>query len=88
MNALTIKTGSITANLVNSNCKPFSNLDKQLKSKCWTITLLNDKARFETIGIRTIAIPAKALQNAEGLCAWLLERAEKFFKDAKAACKY
>lgn len=88
MNALTIKIGSITANLVNSNCKPFSDLDKQLKSKCWTITLFNDKARFETIGTRTTTIPAKALQNAESLCAWLLERAEKFLKDAKAACRY
>lgn len=88
MNALTIKTNSITANLVNSNCTPFINLRQQLKSKFWTITLLNDKARFETIGTRTIKIPAKALQSSESLCAWLLERAEKFFKDAKTACKY
>lgn len=88
MNALTVKSNSIIASLVNSNCRPFSNLNNQLKSKCWTITLLNDKARFETIGTRTIKIPAKALNDAESLCAWLLERAEKFFKDAKATCKY
>ena len=88
MNTLTIKTSSITADLVNANCSPFIKLRKQLDSKFWTITLFSDKAKIETIGTRTIKIPAKALNDAESLCAWLLERAEKFFKDAKAACKY
>ena len=88
MNTLTIKTSSITADLVNANCSPFIKLRKQLKSNFWEITLFDNKARFETLGTRTITIPAKALKDAESLCAWLLERAEKFFKDAKASCKY
>lgn len=88
MDTLTVKINSITADLVNANCTPFIELKKQLKSKFWTITLLNDKARIETIGTKTVKIPAKALNDAETLCAWLLERAEKFFRDAKAACKY
>ena len=61
---------------------------QQLKLKFWSITLFDDKARFETLGTRTISIPAKALKSSESLYAWLLERAEKFFKDAKATCKY
>ena len=89
MNALTVKTNSIAANLVNADAAIFGKLNRELQAKrLGEITLLNDKARFETIGTRTITIPAKALQNAESLCAWLLERAEKFFKDAKAACRY
>ncbi len=78
MNALTVKTNSVAANLVDANTAAFGKLNRELQAKrLGEILLLNDKARFYAASIKTVSIPAKALRDAESLCAWLLERIGK-----------
>lgn len=78
MNALTVKTNSVAANLVNADAEVFRKLNRELQAKrLGEITLLNDKARFYAASTKTISIPAKALRDSESLYAWLLERIGK-----------
>ena len=78
MNYLTIRTNSVASGLVTSNMATFSKLNHVLKqNRLGEIILLNDKARFIAGCIRTVAIPKKALKDADSLCGWLLERIKK-----------